>query len=143
VTLVVASAARPVSGDPGPSPADCVENGTCCFVQSAARVPFKPPVIDVAFDKLTVGDIGLDRARVRRSLRRQASPIEVCFYRDDGTVDVVFVIDPAGGAHRADATAAASRLATCVAAALTRVAFPPSEDHTVTEVHVTITGTRR
>ena len=143
VTLLVASAARPVSAQRGPSPSDCVANGTCCFVKSAARVPFKPPVIDIVFDNLTVGDTGIDRARVRRALRRQASPIEVCFHGGDGTVDVVFVIDPAGGAHRTDASAADSRLARCIASALRRVAFPSSDDHTVTEVHVTITGTRR
>ena len=143
VTVLVASAARPVSADRGPFPWDCVANGTCCFVAKPAAVPFKPPVVEVSFDQVAVGDTGLERSQVRRTLRRQSNAIEACFHRDNGSVDVVFVIGPSGGAHSATATSKDSRIATCVARELSLVAFPVAEDHEVTEAHVTISGVRR
>ncbi len=143
VTLLVATAAQPVSADRGPLPWDCVANGTCCFVQKPTAVPFRPPVIDVSFDRVDVGAGGLERSQVRRVLRRQSAPLEVCFERASGSVDVVIVIGPSGGAQATDATSKDPRIASCVTKALARVSFPVAEDNEVTQVAVTITGVRR
>ena len=143
VTLLVATAARSVSADRGPSPSDCAVSGTCCFLPRPAAAPWKPAVIDVDFERVTVVDAGLERTQVRRALRRQAAQsIAACFQRD-GTVDVVFVISPAGAAQRPAVSAKDPRLAMCVAAALTRAAFPATDDATLTEVTVTISGRTR
>ena len=140
MTLVVASAARPVSAERGPSPSECAVDGTCCFVTKPAAARWKPLGIDITFDRITVGDTGLERTQVRRALRRQAEPIEACFERD-AAIDVVFVISPAGSAqHVAVATTAPNR-SKCLVGALARIAFPVSD--AVTEVAVTIQLRRR
>jgi len=143
VTLLVATAARPVSADRGPLPWDCVANGTCCFVQKPTAARFQPPVIDVGVDRLSVGDTGLERSQVRRALRRQAMSLESCFHRDDGSVEVVLVIGPSGAARATEATGTSKRIEGCISRALARVVFPIAEDHAVTEARVTITGVRR
>lgn len=93
----------------------------------------------MAFERVAVGDVGLSRAQVRRTLLRHAAPVEACFGRDS-TVDVVFVVSPAGVPHRPTAQAKDPVLATCVATALTRITFPAAENSALTEVTLTIRG---
>lgn len=141
VTLMVASAAAPVSADRGPSPSDCAVSGTCCFLARPAVAAWKPTAIVVDFERVTVGDVGLSRTQVRWALRRQAAPIEACFQRDS-TIDVGFVLSPAGAAQRPTAHAKDPELATCVAGALRRIVFPVTEASALTEVTLTIRGRR-
>jgi hypothetical protein len=134
VTLVVASAARPVSAS------DCAIHGTCCFVRAAAPVVrLESSPLAIEFDRISVGDTGLDRSSVRRALRRDATRLERCFTRAS-KVDVVFVIAPSGAASLITVTGGDRAVATCVASGLARIGFPAAGDLSLTEAHVTITA---
>jgi hypothetical protein len=133
VTLVVASAARPVSA------AECAVHGTCCFpVKADAARWWKATATEVVFERITVSDGGVHAWEIRRALLRQAAPIAACFERDGAAVTVSFVIAASGHVIRADATPNHSMLATCVAATSTRVTFPATRDRALTRATVTI-----
>ncbi len=132
VTLLVASAARPVSA------ADCAVHGTCCFPVKADAAPWKATSTQVAFERITVSDGGVRAWEVRRSLLRHAAPIAACFDRDGAAVTVAFVIAASGHVIRADATPKHSALATCVAATWGRITFPATRDLALTHVTVTV-----
>ena len=137
VTLLVASAARSVSAN------DCALHGTCCFGPPPVTIPWKASGFEARFERLVVGDAGLQRWAVRRSLDRQAGAISACFDRDgaiDAAVFVTFVVGESGHVRRADATSKHSRLATCVAAAWVRITFPATHDFALTQATVSVTA---
>ena len=139
VTLMVASVAAPVSADRGPSPLDCAVSGTCCFLAKPASIRWTPQAIVIDFERVTVSDVGLSRTQVLWPLRRQAASIGACFQHAI-TIDVRFVISPAGAAQLPTARANEPEIATCVAAALRRIVFPLTEDAAWTEATLTIRG---
>jgi hypothetical protein len=139
VTLLVASAARPVSAN------DCAIHGTCCFGPNPAAKRWKPSSVEPVFGRFIVSDGGLQPWEIRRSLDRQAAPIAACFDLDgaiDATVSVTFVIGASGRVSHADAASKHSRLATCVAATWIRTTFPATRDFALTQVTVTVHARR-
>lgn len=142
--LVIASAARSVSAERGPSPAECAIDGTCCFLAKPAATRWKPASIEVVFERLTVGG-GSNGFAVRRALRGQVARIEACFERagaDGVAVDATFVVGPAGSVHRAESKAVDPTRAACVSAALAHVRLPHTRDLALTTVSVTVRARR-
>lgn len=136
VTLMVASAARPVSAN------DCAIHGTCCFGPKPVVIQLRSSSIEAVFERFTVSAGGVRHWEARRSLNRQAGPIAACFHLAGAitaTVSVTFVIGSSGRVIRADATSKHSRLATCVAAAWGGITFPAAGD-AITEATVTVHG---
>ena len=139
VTLLVASAARPVSAN------DCAIHGTCCFGPKPVATRWKPSSLELAFERITVGGVGLRPWEIRRSLHRHPGPIAACFDLDGAihaTVSVTLVIGASGQVNRADAASSHAKLATCVAATAGRITFPATRDFALTQATVTVHARR-
>ncbi len=139
VTLLVASAARPVSAN------DCALHGTCCFGPKPVAMQWKPSSIEMVFEKLIVSEGGLNRLEVRRALVTHAAAVEACFERSSAVgiaVDSVVVIAHPGVSNRAASKATDPTLARCVSAALARIRFSQPNDFAVTTISVRIHARR-
>jgi len=89
-----------------------------------------------------VSDGGLDKAVIRRYVRRQLDKIRYCYEKEllaqpglAGTVSTEFLIEPDGTVSSSTAQGMTEAVDSCVADVLSHIAFPAAQTHMPTTVH--------
>lgn len=96
------------------------------------RAGYAPTVIICASARMCViGVGGLDKAIIRRYVRRQLAQLQYCFEKEllahrelEGTVETEFLIQPDGSVHDVSATGVSTEVSRCVARVIERIVFP-------------------
>jgi hypothetical protein len=101
------------------------------------RTSAVPTVVICGTPRCVVGVGGLDKAIIRRYIRRELPKIQYCYEKQllakpglAGDVDVEFLIDPAGAVSAASASGVDDDVSSCVRGVIEGIQFPHNDQNT-------------
>jgi hypothetical protein len=115
------------------------------------RLAGVPTVVICGYNPTTgqscvVGEGGLDKAVIRRYIRRQLDKVRYCYEKEllahpelAGTIATEFLIEPDGTVSSSTAHGISDAVDSCVADVMSHIVFPAAQTHMPTSVHYPFT----